>query len=427
MSHYAGDMLGGRYRLEDRIAVGGMGEVWRATDTVLRRAIALKTLRADRAVDPQFRSRFQHEARAMAALHHPGIADVYDFGQEPGDEAYLVMARINGQPLNERIAARGRLTAADTMSIVGQVAHALQAAHEAGIVHRDVKPGNIIVQPDGRAVLVDFGIARSARSERLTGAGEIVGTAHYLAPEQVSQRPVGPAADVYALGAVTYHCLAGHPPFLGASPVIVAVQHVSQEPPPLPEDLPPRVRALVATALAKDPAARFPSAAAMARAAEQAGVEPGDGLSGDTATLDTTWLGTAPTAPPLPPPAPNDRRWTMAALVLMVLALIAAGIALALADPFGRAPTAPATSATPAVTHTSAPASPATAGSRSPSLAPSTSPSPTTTTPEPTPTTTPPASTPPTTKSPTTTTPTTTTPTTKSPTTGPPPTTPRNP
>jgi hypothetical protein len=180
------------------------------------------------------------------------------------------MAYVNGQSLERRIAERGRLDAAGTMSIVAQVGRALQAAHEAGIVHRDVKPGNIICTPGGTVVLVDFGVARSTQSAALTGAEEVVGTAHYLAPEQVSRQPVGPATDVYALGAVAYACLAGHPPFLGPSPVAVAAQHLSEPPPPLPGDVPPPARALVATALAKDPAARFPSAGAMAAAAETA-------------------------------------------------------------------------------------------------------------------------------------------------------------
>jgi serine/threonine protein kinase len=414
MSHHTGDLLGGRYRLDDRIATGGMGEVWRATDTVLRRAIAVKTLRDDRATDPQFRIRFQHEARAMAALHHPGIADVYDFGREPGDETYLVMAQISGQPLNERIAGRSRLTVTDTMSIVAQVARALQAAHDAGIVHRDVKPGNIIVAPDGRAVLVDFGVARSTGSTSLTGAGEIIGTAHYIAPEQVRKQPLGPATDVYALGAVAYHCLAGHPPFLGDNPVVVAGMHVSQEPQPLPEDVPLPVRELVATALAKDPAARFPSAASMARAAERAA--PGTGA---TATSTTLRLATIPERPDRPPA--RTRRWIVAVLILVLLVLAGAATALALTDPFGQKPAPPpATSTTPSiVAPTTRPS--ATTGSHSSSPRPSMSP--TTSAPEPTPSTTPPTTTAPTTTAPTTTAPTTTAPPTTGRTTGPPPTT----
>ncbi|MCU7729432.1 serine/threonine protein kinase [Actinoplanes sp. KI2] len=414
MSHRTGDLLGGRYRLDDQIAVGGMGEVWRATDTVLRRAIAVKTLREDRATDPQFRIRFQHEARAMAALHHPGIADVYDFGEQPSDETYLVMADIEGQPLNERIAERGRLTVSDAMSIVAQVARALQAAHEAGIVHRDVKPGNIIVQPDGRAVLVDFGVARSARSASLTGADEVIGTAHYLAPEQLRKQPVGPATDMYALGAVAYHCLAGHPPFLGDNPIGVAAQHVSQQPPPLPPDVPPPVRNLVATALAKDPAARFPSAAAMARAAERAAPR-----TRATATATTLRLNPIPESPGRPPVRPR-LRGIVTALILALLALAGTATALALTDPFGRNPARPATSATPTsgAATTRAPASPAITGHHYPGPTPSASP--VTTAPEPTPTTTLPTTKPTTTTATPTTTPptTTTTPTDTPPTTG---------
>ncbi|MCU7730481.1 serine/threonine protein kinase [Actinoplanes sp. KI2] len=264
-----GQVLGDRYRLDDRIAAGGMGEVWRATDTVLGRDVAVKTLHAGRAEDPGFQTRFKHEARTMAVLHHPGVADVYDYGQS-GPDAYIVMARVEGEALNQRIAASGRLTPAETMSIVAQAGRALEAAHQAGIVHRDVKPGNLIIQPDGTVVLVDFGVARSAESAALTGAKEVVGTALYIAPEQVSRDKTGPSADVYALGCVAYHCLAGHPPFMADSPITVALQHLREEPPPLPGDVPPPVRTLVETAMAKDPSRRFSSAAAMAEAAELA-------------------------------------------------------------------------------------------------------------------------------------------------------------
>ncbi|WP_030437955.1 serine/threonine-protein kinase [Actinoplanes subtropicus] len=268
-----GQVLGDRYRLDDRIAAGGMGEVWRATDTVLGRDVAVKTLHAGRAEDPGFQTRFRHEARTMAVLHHPGVADVYDYGQS-GPDAYIVMARVEGQPLNERIAERGRLTPDETMSIVAQAGRALEAAHQAGIVHRDVKPGNLIIKPDGTVVLVDFGVARSAESAALTGAKEVVGTALYIAPEQVSKDKTGPSADVYALGCVAYHCLTGHPPFMADSPIAVAMQHLREEPPPLPGDVPAPVRAVVETAMAKDPAHRFSSAAAMADAAELASAGP---------------------------------------------------------------------------------------------------------------------------------------------------------
>ncbi|WIM94730.1 protein kinase [Actinoplanes oblitus] len=264
-----GELLGGRYRLDERIAAGGMGEVWAATDTVLGRPVAVKTLLGGLGADSGFLNRFQHEARTMAALRHPGVVPVYDFG-ETEDGAFLVMARVAGQPLNRLLADRGQLTVAETMSVVAQAGRALQAAHEAGVVHRDVKPGNLIIEPDGTVVLVDFGVARSANSVTLTGAREVVGTALYIAPEQVSKRATGPAADIYALGAVAYHCLAGRPPFLGDNPLAVALQHVTDEPAPLAREIPRPVRDLVGIALAKDPAERFPSAATMAAAAESA-------------------------------------------------------------------------------------------------------------------------------------------------------------
>jgi serine/threonine-protein kinase len=290
-----GDLLGNRYRLDDRIAAGGMGEVWRATDTSLGRGVAVKTMHAGRSADPGFETRFRHEARAMAVLHHPGVADVYDFGQTgDGAEAYIVMELVDGAALSQVLAERGRLTAAETMSIVMQAGRALNAAHQAGIVHRDVKPGNLIIQPDGTVKLVDFGVARSAESAELTGAREVIGTALYIAPEQVSKHTTGPPADVYALGAVAYHCLSGHPPFEGESAIAVAIKHLPDEPPPLPPELPPAVRALVTRAMAKNPEDRFPSAAAMADTAERA--TPGASLDATTALISA--VGLAPAAAP---------------------------------------------------------------------------------------------------------------------------------
>ncbi|WP_344610153.1 serine/threonine-protein kinase, partial [Dactylosporangium salmoneum] len=312
-----GDLLGERYRLDDRIAAGGMGEVWRATDVLLGRPVAVKLLHDDRSGDPEFQARFQHEARAMAALHHPGIAAVYDYG-ETGEGAYIVMAFIDGEPLDRRIASGGRLDPAATMSCVAQAARALQAAHEAGIVHRDVKPGNLIVRPDGTVVLVDFGVARSAALAAVTATNDVVGTALYIAPEQVSKRPIGPATDVYALGAVAYHCVAGHPPFTGESPVAIAVHHLNDDPPPLPPDVPSPVRRLIARAMDKDPSQRFPSAAALAAAADAvaSGV---DAPAPDTAVLAV--------------PEPGSRRRTPLLWALGLLAALALAVGVLLALP----------------------------------------------------------------------------------------------
>jgi serine/threonine-protein kinase len=371
-----GQVLGDRYRLDDRIAAGGMGEVWRATDTVLGRDVAVKTLHAGRAEDPGFQTRFRHEARTMAVLHHPGVADVYDYGQS-GPDAYIVMARVEGEALNQRIAARGRLTPDETMSIVAQAGRALEAAHQAGIVHRDVKPGNLIIRPDGTVVLVDFGVARSAESAALTGAKEVVGTALYIAPEQVSKDKTGPSADVYALGCVAYHCLAGHPPFMADSPIAVAMQHLREEPPPLSADVPPPVRAVVETAMSKDPERRFSSAAAMAQAAELASAgaattailaAPGAGLtSAITRPAVPAGSGTAVLPAVLPPgdtPAKSGgngggrrRALLLTAGALVVLGTLAT--VLALADPGG---ILPGSKPPPAATTSVSPAAPAGAG-----------------------------------------------------------------
>ena len=264
----SGELLDGRYRLDRVVATGGAGAVWQATDTVLGRRVAVKVLRGDGTQALGDAARFLDEARALAVLRHPGVVDVYDFGEADG-VAYLVMAYVEGEPLRDLIARHGSLAPGKAMSIIAGVARALAGVHAAGIIHRDVKPGNLILQPDGSAVLVDFGIAHHPRAIHLTAADEVIGTPLYIAPEQVSKQPVTPATDLYALGAVAYHCLTGQPPFPGDNPIAVALQHLSDDPPPLPAGVPARVRAVVATAMAKDPADRFPDAAAMAEAAQR--------------------------------------------------------------------------------------------------------------------------------------------------------------
>ena len=208
----------------------------------------------------------------MAALHHPGVADVYDYGETavPGDDdrpAYIVMAWVQGQPLSERIAEAGRLDAATTLSVVAQTARALQAVHDAGVVHRDVKPANLVVEPDGTVVLIDFGVAAPPSTPRLTAVNEVVGTALYMAPEQISKQTITPATDIYALGAVAYHCLAGHPPFPGDNALDRRAEPPRRRAAAAARRHRPGLRAMVATAMAKDPTHRFPTAAAMADAA----------------------------------------------------------------------------------------------------------------------------------------------------------------
>lgn len=248
-----------------------MGDVWRATDLLLDREVAVKILLPSLLTDPTFIARFRAEAKMMAALHHPGIVRVYDVGEDPnapgGSADYLVMEYVHGEPLNRRIEAAGQLDVPQTLSVLAQAADALHAAHEKGIVHRDVKPSNLLVQPDGTVVLVDFGVARSSSVTSITSANGIPGTALYMAPEQASGRPVSAATDIYALGAVAYCCLAGAPPFTGDTPLEVAVRHLDEAPPPLPAEVPTAVAELIMRALAKDPIERYPTAAAFAAAA----------------------------------------------------------------------------------------------------------------------------------------------------------------
>jgi serine/threonine protein kinase len=263
-------VFGARYRLTERIAAGGMGEVWRAEDIVLGRGVAVKILRREYADDATFLARFRAEARHTAGLSHPGIAAVYDFSEGGGDEGgppYLVMEHVPGEPLSALISREGSLSPQRTMDIVGQAALGLQAAHDAGVIHRDVKPGNLLVTPDGTVKITDFGIARATNSVPLTQTGAIMGTAYYISPEQASGQSVTPSSDVYSLGIVAYECLTGRRPFPGDTPVSVALAQVSQEPPALPDDVPGPVRDLVMQTLAKAPDARPASAGALGREA----------------------------------------------------------------------------------------------------------------------------------------------------------------
>ncbi len=252
-----------RYRLDRRIATGGMGEVWQATDAVLGREVAVKVLKREYADDATFRSRFETEARNAAALHHPNVASVFDFGERPAEDGdgppqpYLVMELVRGEPLSALLRGGERMPAETAADLVGQAADGIAAAHALGIVHRDVKPANLLVTPDGTVKITDFGIARAADAVALTQTGQVIGTPQYLSPEQAEGKPATQASDIYSLGVVLYECLAGRRPFDAGSSVATALAHVRSEPPPLPDDVPAHLRETVAVALAKDPAARF--------------------------------------------------------------------------------------------------------------------------------------------------------------------------
>lgn len=267
MTFRPGAMIGGRYRLVSRIAGGGMGEVWRADDTVLERTVAIKLLRQELADDPTFLARFRDEARHTAGLTHPGIAAVHDYGETDDDGrvvAWMVMEYVDGEPLSRRIKRDGALPPVQVLDVVAQTALALQVAHDAGVVHRDVKPANLLVRPDGVVKVTDFGIARAAGGAGLTRAGTIVGTAQYLSPEQASGGQASAASDVYGLGVVAYEALTARRPFDGDSQLSVALAHANEPVPALPSGIPDPVRDLVDRMLAKAPADRPLSAAEVA-------------------------------------------------------------------------------------------------------------------------------------------------------------------
>ncbi|MGY1770271.1 serine/threonine-protein kinase [Blastococcus sp. SYSU D00813] len=272
MALSTGTVLAGRYEITSPIATGGMGEVWRARDRVLDREVAAKVLRSEFTGDPSFVARFRNEARHTAALSHPNIASVYDYGEadderNPGQRlAFLVMELVEGQPLVTILHEEGRLPVDWTLHVLGQSADGLSAAHAAGVVHRDIKPGNLIVRPDGVVKLTDFGIARARDATPLTRTGMVVGTAQYLSPEQAQGFEVTAASDVYSLGVVGYECLTGSRPFDGTSQVAIALAHINRPPPPLPADVPLAVRQLLERALQKDPEHRFTDGAAFAAA-----------------------------------------------------------------------------------------------------------------------------------------------------------------
>ena len=262
------DLFAARYTLGDVLGSGGSGVVRRAHDTVLDRAVAIKLLRTG-ADDDVLRARLRAEAQLAGSLHHPGIAQVYDYGEvEVRDEPtpFLVMQYVEGTPLSGLLRESRALPASQVMDLVAQIADALRVAHASGIIHRDLKPSNVLVTRTGRAVLVDFGIARTCDTEPLTMTGTLVGTADYVSPEQCSGRSATPRSDLYSLGMLAYECLTGHKPFHRESPLATALAHLHDEVPPLTE-VPPAVAALVAQLVEKDPERRPVDASEVARRA----------------------------------------------------------------------------------------------------------------------------------------------------------------
>ncbi|MCD0444724.1 protein kinase [Glycomyces sp. A-F 0318] len=269
----SGTLIAGRYRLERVIASGGMGSVWRAQDERLERDVAVKVLHPGLDGAQRPKDRFEREAKALASLKGPGCVEVYDFGEEADgdrDVLYLVMELVEGVSLAELLHSEQRLDPARTMRIVAEAAEALAAAHQRGIVHRDVKPGNILIDADDRVRVVDFGISLLAHRPRLTPTDGVLGTAPYVSPEQLRDKGVTGASDLYSLGAVAYECLTGAPPFDAADPASIIHGHLYSEPPALPGHVPAAIAGVVTRTLRKAPEERWPSGEVLAAACRAA-------------------------------------------------------------------------------------------------------------------------------------------------------------
>ncbi|HET6261357.1 MAG TPA: protein kinase, partial [Chloroflexia bacterium] len=269
-----GRMLADRYLLLEKIGDGGTAEVFRARDERLGRLVALKLLRPQFVSDATWRKRFEAEARAAAGLSHPNIVDIYDVGEGPDGTLFIAMQYVEGPDLKAVLWKRGRLSPGEVIGLSRQVCAALAVAHRAGLIHRDVKPQNILIDAEGNARLTDFGIVKALAAPALTQSGMTVGTAAYLSPEQATGVQVGPASDIYALGCVMYEMLSGAPPFTGDNPTTIAYKQVWEQPRPLHElvpEVPPSLESVVMRCLNKDAGSRYPSAQALALDLERAG------------------------------------------------------------------------------------------------------------------------------------------------------------
>jgi serine/threonine-protein kinase len=330
----SGDLIAERYELEELVGTGGMSTVFRAHDRQLDRRVAIKILHEHFAEDPEYLERFRREARAVARLSHPNIVTVIDRGDDDGRQ-YIVFEYVDGENLKELVLRSGRLPVRRALELALAIADGLSFAHQRGLVHRDVKPQNVLLNKDGDVKVTDFGIARSLHVEHgVTQTGTVMGTGEYLAPEQASGKPVSPATDVYSLGVVLWELLAGDVPFVGENFVAIALRHVNELPPDLRErrpDVSPRLAAAVDRALAKDPARRFPSMADFAKElraclAEAEGTAAAVMPPPDDAALT---MVTPPARAPSRPPARARARRRRPTALYVLLALVVAGAAFA--------------------------------------------------------------------------------------------------
>jgi len=343
-----GKIYGGRYRLIKRIATGGMGEVWQAQDDIILRQVAIKILKQQYLGDPDFVERFRTEAKHAAMINHDGIANVYDYGEDEGS-AYLVMELVPGEALSSILEREKTLPEQQVISIIAQTALALDAAHKQGLVHRDIKPGNLLITPDGNVKITDFGIARVANQVSLTQTGQVMGTVQYLAPEQATGKPATASGDIYSLGIVAYEALAGKRPFKGETQMAIAMAQINDTPPPLSSEIDSRLVKLVMDCMAKKPDQRPHTALELAARAEALITESISSInvmphqvSDETTGIDTD---TKPitTVPPV---------WPWLALIVILLATIAVVVWAGLIAPKQTVKPTHSPSPTPTVTPT---------------------------------------------------------------------------
>jgi serine/threonine-protein kinase len=315
-----------------------MGEVWRATDTLLDREVAVKLLKTEYADNPTFRVRFEAEAQHAASLHHPNIATVYDVGEANMTDGsrtrrpYLVMELVEGQPLSAVMRPDVPMDPLAVRELLAQAADGLGAAHANGIVHRDVKPANLIVTPDRQIKVTDFGIARAAEGVGLTGTGEVMGTPQYLSPEQAQGLTATPASDVYSLGVVAFECLAGRRPFIGETAVATALAHLRDPIPDLPASVPADLAAVVRRALAKDPAQRFADGSELAAALRSPATAVTRVVTPRPAPAPATQV-IAPVPPPTtstPAYEPEQRSWLLPVIAVIAIVVVVVAVVLLL-------------------------------------------------------------------------------------------------
>lgn len=320
--------FGRRYRVTEKIGVGGMADVYKAVDEVLGRTVAVKVLHAQYAADPAFVARFRQEAQAAANLSHPGIVNIYDWGKDDSTY-YIVMEYVRGTDLKVLVTDKGPVEPAKAAEYAAQVAAALSVAHGYDIIHRDIKPHNIVLTPDGSIKVMDFGIARAGNTQ-MTQTGSVLGTAHYVSPEQAQGRPLDPRTDLYSLGVVLYELATGQVPFDGDSPVAVALKQVNEEPVPprqVNPNIPPSLEAVIMKAMAKNPADRYSSAEEMRRdllrVASGRMVEAMPPTGGQTSVMPVVAGTDSPRVRPVPRRR-NPWPWIAAAVLLMLIAVAAA-------------------------------------------------------------------------------------------------------